>query len=394
MMKVNDTDKSTWQTVRFGDVVREVRETEPDPLAKGITRYVGLADLDPDSLQLKRWSEIADGETTFTRLFRQGQILFGRRRAYQRKAAVAPFDGICSGDIIVMEAKRGKLLPELLPFLIHTDGFFDYAIQTSAGSLSPRTKWTHLAKYEFALPPLDEQRRMAEVLWASEEAKREYHNALNVLEKTKLIVLRYMFGEQSKIRLATIGEITKWQTGSTPSKHNKQYWEAGNILWVTPKDAKAIFIDETEDKITDLAIFETNLKLHPANSITLVWRSGILQHTLPVIKVGFPFTTNQDMKVLKINGSSVNPEYIRQFLLTFESELLQKCVKRGTTVESIDTDMFLNYPIPCPSKELQDEAIKIALQFDKSIENLKTTIQKQMDMQKKLIHVIEGGNVQ
>jgi type I restriction enzyme, S subunit len=171
--------REAWESVRFGDVVRAVRETEHDPLAKGITRYVGLADLDPDSIQLKRWSEIADGETTFTRLFRKGQMLFGRRRAYQRKAAVAPFDGICSGDIIVMEAKPDKLLPELLPFLIHTDGFFDYAIQTSAGSLSPRTKWSHLAKYEFALPPLDEQRRIAEVLTAVEESLERYNGLID-----------------------------------------------------------------------------------------------------------------------------------------------------------------------------------------------------------------------
>jgi type I restriction enzyme, S subunit len=179
MSRVPKIDKSTWQTVRFGDVAREVKDTEQDPLAKGITRYVGLADLDPDSIQLKRWSEIADSETTFTRLFCKGQMLFGRRRAYQRKAAVAPFDGICSGDIIVMEAKPDKLLPELLPFLIHTDGFFDYAIQTSAGSLSPRTKWSHLAKYEFALPPLDEQRRIAEVLTAVEESLERYNGLID-----------------------------------------------------------------------------------------------------------------------------------------------------------------------------------------------------------------------
>jgi type I restriction enzyme, S subunit len=187
MLTVPNVDKSTWQTIRFGDVALEVKDTEQDPLAKGITRYVGLADLDPDSIQLKRWSEIADGQTTFTRLFRKGQMLFGRRRAYQRKAAVAPFDGICSGDIIVMEAKPDRLLPELLPFLIHTDGFFDYAIQTSAGSLSPRTKWSHLAKYEFALPPLDEQRRIAEVLWSAEMAFRKVQD---VAKAAKTVLVR------------------------------------------------------------------------------------------------------------------------------------------------------------------------------------------------------------
>lgn len=193
MMKINDTDKSTWKTVRFGDVVRQVTETEQNPLEKGITRYVGLADLDPESIQLKRWGNIAGDATTFTRLFRQGQMLFGRRRAYQRKAALAPFDGICSGDIIVMEAKPDKLLPELLPFLIHTDGFFEYAMRTSAGSLSPRTKWSHLAKYEFALPPLDEQRRIAEVLTAVEENIEYWKIVQQNLETSRRSLMRDAF---------------------------------------------------------------------------------------------------------------------------------------------------------------------------------------------------------
>lgn len=220
-MQVNDTDKSTWQTVRFGDVVREAKETEQDPLAKGITRYVGLADLDPDSIQLKRWSEIADGETTFTRLFRKGQMLFGRRRAYQRKAAVAPFDGICSGDIIVMEAKPDKLLPELLPFLIHTDGFFDYAIQTSAGSLSPRTKWSHLAKYEFALPPLDEQRRIAEVLMTLEDVLHKYNECLIKTQHLQDLFFTTWYGKNNdqdswvKVHLGDVCDIQSGQVDPT-----------------------------------------------------------------------------------------------------------------------------------------------------------------------------------
>jgi hypothetical protein len=44
------------------------------------------------------------------------------------------------------------LLPELLPFICQTDAFFDHAVGTSAGSLSPRTNWTSLADFEFALP--------------------------------------------------------------------------------------------------------------------------------------------------------------------------------------------------------------------------------------------------
>ena len=108
------------------------------------------------------------------------------RRAYQRKVAVPDFSGVCSGDIYVFEStNEHHLLPDLLPFICQTDGFFEHAIETSAGSLSPRTNWKSLAAYEFALPPLDEQRRIAEVLGAAEsvvESLRNLRRSLHAVE--------------------------------------------------------------------------------------------------------------------------------------------------------------------------------------------------------------------
>jgi type I restriction enzyme, S subunit len=157
-----------WRKVRFGEVVRNVNVQERSPLESGIERYVGLEHLDPGSLHVNRWGMVAEG-TTFTRKFVNGQVLFGKRRAYQRKVAVAEFDGICSGDILVFEANSKVLLPKLLPFIVESDGFFEHALQTSSGSLSPRTRWKDLARYEFPLPPQEEQRRIADILWAADE---------------------------------------------------------------------------------------------------------------------------------------------------------------------------------------------------------------------------------
>lgn len=154
--------KPGWKRVKFGDVVRLVKGTCKDPVAAGIDRVIGLEHLEPGDLRVRSWADVAEG-TTFTSRVRPGQVLFGKRRAYQRKVAVAEFDAVCSGDIYVFEsADPERLLPELLPFICQTDAFFDHAVGTSAGSLSPRTNWTSLAAYELALPPLDEQRRIAE----------------------------------------------------------------------------------------------------------------------------------------------------------------------------------------------------------------------------------------
>ena len=180
-----------WRKVKFGDVARDVKNTTKDPAVDGLERVVGLDHLDPESLPLRRWDELSDlpDGTSFTRTFQAGQVLFGKRRAYQRKVAVPDFDGICSGDILVFEPASSDLLPEFLPYLVQSDGFFDHALGTSAGSLSPRTKWQELAKYEFALPPIDEQKRIVDALSDADAAAEALSTVLRRAEDTKKAVL-------------------------------------------------------------------------------------------------------------------------------------------------------------------------------------------------------------
>jgi type I restriction enzyme S subunit len=161
-------DRKGWKTVRFGEVVENLNET-CDPEEAGLARFIGMEHLEPGSLYIRSWGNVADS-TTFTRRCRAGQVLFGKRRAYQRKVALAEFDAVVSGDIYVLAPTGDRLLPELLPFLCLSERFFQHAVGTSAGSLSPRTNWSSLATFEFALPPLDQQRRIAEILWAVDEA--------------------------------------------------------------------------------------------------------------------------------------------------------------------------------------------------------------------------------
>lgn len=164
-------DKFIWERVRFGDVVKHINETVRDATAAGIDRVIGLEHLDPSELEITRWGD-DPASTTFTKRVRPGQTLFGKRRAYQRKAAYAEVEAITSGDILTFEAIPDRLDPKLLPFLVQSERFFANALKTSAGSLSPRTNWGDLAKFEFSLPPLPEQRRLADLLWSAEHHRR------------------------------------------------------------------------------------------------------------------------------------------------------------------------------------------------------------------------------
>jgi type I restriction enzyme S subunit len=167
-------NKNHWKKINFGDIVQEVRIAEHNPIENGIERYIGLEHIDSEDLHIKSWGNIKDG-TTFSRKFIKGQLLFGRRRAYLKKAAIADFDGICSGDILVFEAIKGKLIPELLPFIVQNDRFFNFAVDASAGSLSPRVKFKDLAKFELTLPiSLDEQKELADLLWSGDKVLQRY----------------------------------------------------------------------------------------------------------------------------------------------------------------------------------------------------------------------------
>lgn len=130
---------------------------------KEVERFVGLEWIEADNFQLQGFGLVANG-TTFTKRFAKGDVLFGKRRAYLKKVAVADFDGICSGDILVIRAIANKMLQGLLPYYISADAFINHAVSTSAGSLSPRTKWKDLETFEIAIPDLKTQGKILEVL--------------------------------------------------------------------------------------------------------------------------------------------------------------------------------------------------------------------------------------
>ena len=197
-------------TVKLDDVACEVRESWKADRA-GVP-VVGLEHLEPDEIWLRHW-DVNPDENTFSKGFKMGQLLFGRRRAYQKKMSIAPCDGICSGDITVIAAKPEKILPELLPFYLRTDAFFDFAMRGSGGSLSPRVKWSHIAGYEFDLPPLDEQRKLADLLWAANELKEKYKKAIAATDEMLKAKFREMFGEcgvqsaESGVRLEDVVDV-------------------------------------------------------------------------------------------------------------------------------------------------------------------------------------------
>ncbi len=175
----------------FGDIA-ECDKKYPEH-EKEVERFVGLENIEPENFQLQGFGLVGNG-TTFTKHFAKGDVLFGKRRAYLKKVAVADYDGICSGDILVIRAKSKKMLQGLLPYYISADAFINHAVCTSAGSLSPRTKWKDLADLEVSIPDLKMQVKILEVLQQLDNTVIGLYHQKTALKRLKQKLLNEILG--------------------------------------------------------------------------------------------------------------------------------------------------------------------------------------------------------
>ena len=181
----------------FGDIaINSTEKKKPESSDKAT--YIGLEHLDSGNLTVRRFG--ADVAPIGDKLvMKKGDVLFGKRRAYQKKVAIAPFDGIFSAHGMVLRPKTEVVDKAFFPLFIASDYFLDAAIRISVGSLSPTINWRDLKVLEFSLPPLDEQRRLAKVLWAALDLKEAYQTMLARCDEMASSRFVEMFGDPNSI---------------------------------------------------------------------------------------------------------------------------------------------------------------------------------------------------
>lgn len=363
-------NRADWELVKFGSVANEIKESVSNPAANGIDKIVGLEHLAPMDLHVRSWGDIEDG-TTFTRKFRKGQILFGRRRAYQRKAAMAEFDGVCSGDIIVMEANEDKIEPSLLLFIVQSDGFYNWAVSTSAGSLSPRTKFKDLAKFEFRLPPRPLQKKMAELLWSADELREKHYDLLRSQE--------LLFSSWFSDRLSNISQNKKQTLGSLLIEKPKY---GASLSAVPYKEGMPRYVRITDVDITG------KLKTNDIVTIpTQDYQKYILSdHDILIARTADPgkcFLYEEEY------GPCVYAGYLIKFKLD-QKKMMSKffylyskssayksfisSTMRTGTVSNINAEEFQSMSVPVIDLEDQKCLIKESLVFEKGLVTQKEAI--------------------
>ena len=183
MLKQVTQNNGRWTPVAFGDVVHKVSD-KVDPWESGLERYVAGEHLDSDDLRIHRWGLIGADYLgpAFHMRFKSGHVLYGSRRTYLRKVALADFEGITANTTYVLETKDSNaLMPELLPFIMQTEAFHAHSIARSKGSVNPYVNFSDIACFEFSLPPIQEQARLVDVLKAVQAVSESHFRMRSAL---------------------------------------------------------------------------------------------------------------------------------------------------------------------------------------------------------------------
>ncbi|MDY0324814.1 MAG: restriction endonuclease subunit S [Candidatus Cloacimonadaceae bacterium] len=304
--------KDGWQVVKFGEIAKNISK-RVEPSETDLEVYVGLEHLDPQSLRITRRGVPADVKGQKLRV-RPGQIIFGKRRAYQKKVAVADFEGICSAHAMVLEEVVGKIIPGLLPFFMQSDMFMDRAVAISEGSLSPTIKWKTLAIQEFPLPPIERQKEILEVLEKVEVVEKKYTASENSVNNLLFTCLNDVFSKNPS-KYNQVSQIADVLTGQN-SAIDKSL-SAGVKMVTLPcvnqycefsiSSENIAFIDPVKVKDSDYLKGDDILFNWRNGSQDHIGKTALIQKDLDYVHVGFFLR-------IKTDKSKVSPHYLYWYL--------------------------------------------------------------------------------
>lgn len=377
-------DRSAWQLVKFGDVAIQ-QKGSVDRNNTELSKYIKGEHMSSEDLHLREWGELTDEYLgpAFIRKFEEGDILYGSRRTYLRKVAVAHFSGITSNTTFVIKANEAKIDKRLLPFVMLSEGFAEHSIRNSKGSVNPYVNWKDLANYEFLLPPKDQQAKLAELLWAMDEVvETEFNLLTNLKKQLDINETTYFCGNTHRKKLGQVVKNTL--SGGTPNTKVLDFYENGTVPWITTKILESDVINAGEKYITEGAIKNSAAKKLLAGNIVAGTRVGVGKFCINQIDLSF----SQDITGLIVNLDEVDIEFL---VYQLNSNIFQKKIKpfiRGTTIQGITKDDLLNLSILAPERLEQFKVKNILKNIKDGIKYTTSKIEHSKSLQKSLINQI------
>ncbi len=337
------------------------------PVEEDRFTYLGLEHLDSGCLKVTRYgSDVAPiGEKL---VMRKGDVLFGKRRAYQKKVAIAPFDGIFSAHGMVLRPREEVIDKDFFPLFISSDYFLDAAIKISVGSLSPTINWRDLKELEFELPNLEEQKRLAAVLWATNDTIEAYKRLISATDDLVKSQFIEMFGD---VHVNPFGwDVIKFGDACDILNgfafKSKLYVDEGiRVIRIT--NVQKGYIEDSDPQFYSLS-YECELSRYmlSGGDILLsltgnVGRVGLLPEEM------LPAALNQRVACIRMKqGSPVSKMFLYSMINSdfFEADCIAS--SQGIAQKNMSTEWLKDYPVIIPPQSMQEEYVAFVRQSDKS----------------------------
>lgn len=366
--------------MKISDIANIINVTEKDPSNCGIDVFVGLEHYDIAEPVIKRFGS-TKMLTTATKKFEAGDVLIARRNVYLQRASVARFSGLTSGDSIILRVKKNitsentdyDTMCQLLPFILNSINFWDYANTNADGTMSKRLSPAMLQEYEFDLPSIEEQKVLAEKLWAAYEVKLSYLKMIETIEVMVKSQFVEMFGlsEENDKRWPSMsfGEKLTITSGGTPDTKNESYWN-GNISWIGSNLCQNCILNENDGKyITKDGLVHSSAKIYKPDTVLVALVGATIGK---VAYLQFETATNQNVAGIVVNEKN---EFEPMFIYYLLQNMYNRFFMLGMGKFKMASLGFIKaLPLMKPPLALQQKFVSIAQQADKSISELRKSI--------------------
>ena len=364
--------------VKLSEVIRRC-QTRVDRCDTDLLYYVAGEHFESGEIDLAGRGEIA-GSTIgpmFYYGFKPGDFLLVSRNPHLRKASRVDFAGICSEKTFVLEtADEGVLLSEYLPWALQNDRFWDYAQENRHGSTNFFINWSTLADYEFELPPIENQKRIAAILWAAQSVRRNYRKLLKTCDDVVKSQFVEMFGdpklEPNKWSTKTLGEVCATRLGKMldakkqTGKCSYPYLANTNVQWFHFNLTDLRQMDFSDEDRIEFGLKNGDIMVTEGGEIgrCAIWREEIPNCYF-----------QKAVHRVRCDSEVLLPEYfVWCFKMKADLGLFESYVSQST-IAHLTGKKIKQVPIPLPPLALQQEFADFAASVDKS----KFAVQKALD---------------
>ena len=379
-----------WKKVQFGNVVKKINDKVQNREEWTFERFIGGQHFDEGEIRITRSAPIEGNEevigSAFHMRFKPGQVLYVTRNPRLRKGGMVDFEGVCSNVSFVMEADEKQLLQSLLPFVIQTEDFVKHTCNNAHGSTNPFLNWKDIVSYEFLLPPIEEQKKISEVLWEIENSIKDntrYKTKLNLL-KDKL-VSDFFKENKDLINLKEASMINKNSLSSkTPNDYEFSYLDISSII------ETGIIGDLKTYKYVDA----------PSRARRIInYQDVVISTVRPYLK-GFVFIHEKIPDLIGSTGFAVLsakertlPEYLWVFVLSkfFMRQAEQSMI--GSNYPALNQKDIENFKIPKVNFDMQKAFVERILKIENSLSLIKENMTSNKNLRNKLSNELLKGEL-